>query len=85
MSLFPFHVEDRELERHGQRMMPPARGSCWWAAVLAIPGLLMVVSGLALQLGLIVLAFASLPGVVGLGLLLAALVARWAARHKLFA
>ena len=85
MSLFPFHVEDRELERQGQRMMPPARGFLLVAAVLAVPGLLMVVTDLALPLGLILLAFASLPGFVGLGLLLAGSVARWAARHKLFA
>ena len=85
MRLFPFHVEDRELERHGQRMLPPARGFLLVAAILAIPGLLLVVTDLALQLGLIMLAFASLPGVVGLGLLLTASVARWAARHKLFA
>jgi len=85
MRLFSFHVEDRELERQGQRMLPPARGFLLVAAVLAIPGLLMVVTDLALQLGLIMLAFASLPGVVGLGLLLTASVARWAARHKLFA
>ena len=85
MRLFPFHVEDRELERQGQRMLPPARGFLLVAAILAIPGLLLVVTDLALQLGLIMLAFASLPGVVGLGLLLTASVARWAARHKLFA
>ena len=85
MRLFSFHVEDRELERQGQRMLPPARGFLLMAAILAIPGVLLVVTDLALQLGLIMLAFASLPGVVGLGLLLTASVARWAARHKLFA
>ena len=66
-------------------MLPPARGFLLVAAVLALPGLLLVVTDLAMQLGLILLAFASLPGVVGLGLLLAGTVARWAARHKLFA
>jgi hypothetical protein len=36
-------------------------------------------------MGLILVALASLPGMVGLALLVSATVARWAARHKLFA
>jgi hypothetical protein len=80
-----FKIKDAELERQGARMVAPARGFLLVAAVIAVPGILFVVTGLAHSMGLILLAFACLPGAVGLGLFLSGSVARWAARHKLFA
>jgi len=80
-----FNIKDRELERQGERMAAPARGFLLVAAVMAVPGLFFVVTDLAQTLGIVMLVFASLPGVVGVALLLSASVARWAARHKLFA
>jgi hypothetical protein len=80
-----FNIKDRELERQGERMAAPARGFLLVAAIMAIPGLFFVVTDLAQTLGVVMLVLASLPGVVGLGLLISASVARWAARHKLFA
>jgi hypothetical protein len=53
----------------------------------AIPGVLMVVLGgtTASGVGIVVLVLASAPAIVGIGLLLSSEVARWSARHKLFA
>jgi hypothetical protein len=57
------------------------------ALVVVVPGIVLVVVGHdgLLGLGIALILLASLPAAAGFGLLLSASVARWAARHKLFA
>ncbi len=78
-------VKDRELERQGQRMLHPGLRFVVIGLVLAIPGIVLVVGDWALPFGITLIFFGSLPFGVGLAMLLSASVARWAARHKLFA
>jgi hypothetical protein len=65
-------MQDRELERQGRRMIGPAIRFVAIAAVMAVAGIA-------------VLLLASVPGVVGSGWFTGGAVARWAARHRLFA
>lgn len=80
-------VREPELERQGRRLGRPS----WWflalAALLAIPGILLVAftSSWALALGIVLLALSGPPAVIGLGLLISSVVSRWAARHRSFA
>lgn len=53
--------------------------------VLATPGIVLVVGDWALPLGITLIFLGSLPLGVGLAMVASASVARWAARHKLFA
>jgi hypothetical protein len=80
-------VEDRELERQGKRMIGPAVRFIAIAAVLAVVGVVLIVigHGWSIGVGVAILLLASVPGFVGFGLLTGGAVARWAARHKLFA
>jgi hypothetical protein len=80
-------VKDRELERQGRRMIGPAVRFIGIAAVLAVAGIVLIVigHGWSVGVGIAVLLLASVPGTVGFGLLTGGAVARWAARHKLFA
>jgi hypothetical protein len=57
------------------------------ALVVVIPGIVLVVVGHdgLLGLGIALILLASVPAAAGFGLLLSGSVARWAARHKLFA
>jgi hypothetical protein len=57
------------------------------ASELAIAGIVLIIigTGWSLGVGIAVLLIASVPGVVGVGLLTSGTVARWASRHKLFA
>jgi len=80
-------VEEPELERQGR-----ALGASGWrflvlGLIAALPGVALVVftDGVAMAIGIAALALAGCPAVVGVGLLLSSLVARWSARHKLFA
>ena len=81
------HVEDPRLERQGRRMTGAAVRFLLVALVLLIPGIVFVVveSAGLLGLGIALIFLACCPGAIGLGLLFSASVARWAARHKLFA
>jgi hypothetical protein len=55
--------------------------------VLAIPGILLIVldHGWSVGVGIALLLLASIPAVVAGALLASGTVARWAARHRLFA
>jgi hypothetical protein len=80
-------VKEPALEREGRRL---GRSGGWFLALailIAIPGVLLVVLGRSAVAGagIVVLALAAAPAVVGVGLLLSSAVARWSARHKLFA
>ena len=68
-------------------MVQPARRLLVIASELAIAGIVLIIigAGWSLGVGIAVLLIASVPGAVGIGLLTSGSVARWAARHKLFA
>jgi hypothetical protein len=80
-------VKDRELERQGKRMIGPAVRFIAIAAVMAVAGVVLIVigHGWSVGVGIAVLLLATVPGTIGFGLLTGGAVARWAARHKLFA
>lgn len=83
----PAAVADRELERQGRRMGHSAGRFVLIGIAIAIPGivLLLIDHGWSVGVGIAVLLIASIPLVVGLGLLVSSAVSRWAARRKLFA
>ena len=68
-------------------MRAPALPLLAVAAVLAVAGIVLIVigHGWSIGVGIALLLLASVPGTVGFGLLTGGAVARWAARHKLFA
>jgi hypothetical protein len=80
-------VRDRDLERQGRRIGHPGLRFLLIGALLAIPGIVLIVigHGWSVGVGIAVLLLASGPIVVGIGLLSSAAVSRWAARHRLFA
>jgi hypothetical protein len=80
-------VEDRQLDRQGRRLRRFGGRILGLGLILAIPGIILVIigHGWSVGFGIAVLLIASIPGVVGLGLVVSSVVARWAARHKLFA
>lgn len=80
-------VKDPTLERHGRRFGHSAGWFLLIAAVIAIPGIVLVVidTSWSVAFGIAVLLLASLPGAVGGALLGSSIVARWSARHKSFA
>ena len=80
-------VKDRELERQGRRMIGPAVRFIAIAAALAVAGIILIVigHGWSIGVGIAILLLAAVPGTVGFGLLSGGAVARWAARHRLFA
>ena len=57
------------------------------AAVIAAPGVVLIVagSGVADEIGAVLVVLAAVPAVVGAGQVLSGLVAWWAARGKPFA
>jgi hypothetical protein len=87
MDISDFAVQDPELERQGRRLAAPGRWFVLLGVVLAIPGIVLVVvgGGVELEVGVTLILLALVPGVVALALLLSGAVARWAARHNLFA
>jgi hypothetical protein len=80
-------VQDPVLERQGKRMIGPAIRFIAIASVLAVAGIVLIVigHGWSVGVGIAVLLLAGVPGTIGFGLLTGGGVARWAARHKLFA
>lgn len=80
-------IREPELERHGRRFGRSAGRFFGIAAAPVIAGVLLVIltSGWAYDLGWVILVLGLLPAVVGVGLLLSSVVARWSARHKQFA
>ena len=71
MNRSGFAVEDRQLERHGRRMVHPALRFLGTAAAIALVGIVILVidAGWSLGVGIAVLLIASIPAVVGVGLL----------------
>jgi hypothetical protein len=81
------NVQEPELERQGRRMLRPALRFFAISLILLIPGIVLVAiahDGL-LGLGIALIFLSSCPLAVALGLLFSGSIARWAARHKLFA
>jgi hypothetical protein len=80
-------VQDPVLERQGKRMIGPAVRFIMVAAVMAVAGIILILigHGWSVGLGIAVLLLAGVPGTLGFGLLSGGVVARWAARHNLFA
>lgn len=80
-------VRDPQLERQGTRLARPGWRLLLIAIVIAIPGIVLVVinNSWSLPFGIALLLLASLPAAAGAALLLSSSVARWAARHRLFA
>ena len=81
------NVKEPALERQGRRLGHSGGWFLLLAVLIAIPGVLLVVLGgtMASGVGVVVLVLASAPAIVGIGLLVSSAVARWSARHKLFA
>jgi hypothetical protein len=78
-------VKDPVLERQGRRMIGPAIRFVVIASVMAIVGIVLIVFGWSLGIGIALLLLASVPGTIGFGLFTGGSIARWAARHRLFA
>ena len=83
-------VQDPQLERQGRRLTGSGLRWLITGAVLAIPGLVMVVVGLIAAIRWmwpvgIALLLSSVPLFVAFSLLSSGAVSRWAARRKLFA
>jgi hypothetical protein len=80
-------VQDPVLERQGKRMVGPAIRFLAIAAVMAVAGIVLILigHGWSVGVGVAVLLLACVPGTIGFGLFTGGAVARWAARHKLFA
>jgi hypothetical protein len=84
-------VQEPQLERQGRRLT--RTGGRWLAigALLAVPGIVLVVVGLVASIrwmwpvGIALLLIAGGPMVVAFSLLSSGTVSRWAARHNLFA
>jgi hypothetical protein len=77
-------VEDRELERQGLRMGRSGSRFLLLGIPIAIVGIVLIVVGVT-GLGIAILLIGGIPGTVGVALILSSAVARWSARHKLFA
>ena len=78
-------VKDPVLERQGRRMIGPAIRFVAIAAATAVVGIILIVFGWSLGIGIALILLASVPGTIGIGLFTGGAVARWAARHRLFA
>ena len=80
-------VQDPVLERQGKRMIGPAIRLIAIAAVVVVAGIILILigHGWSIGLGIALLLLACVPGTIGFGLLTGGAVARWAARHNLFA
>lgn len=80
-------VKEPQLERQGRRLAHPAWRFLLLALVVVIPGAVLVAidNTWSLPFGIALILLASLPAGVGVALLCSASVARWAARHRLFA
>jgi hypothetical protein len=80
-------VKEPSLERQGRRLAHPAWRFLLLALVIVIPGIVLIEidNSWSLPFGIVLVLIASLPAGVGIALLVSAAVARWTARHKLFA
>ena len=81
-------VTEPALERVGRRLGHSATWFLAIAAPLLVVGIVLIVvidTTWAIGFGALALLLASIPGTIGVGLLVSALIARWAARHRSFA
>lgn len=80
-------VSEPQLERQGRRMVRPALRLFAISLIPMIPGIVLIAigDGGLLGLGIALILISSCPLAIGLGLLFSGSIARWAARHKLFA
>jgi hypothetical protein len=80
-------VKQPELERKSRRLAVPGTRFTVIAAVLAVPGIVLIILGSSWvwAVGIALLALALVPAVVAAGLLGAAAVGRWASRERPFA
>ncbi|HZE05225.1 MAG TPA: hypothetical protein VE127_08380 [Solirubrobacteraceae bacterium] len=80
-------VKKPELERQSRRLAVPGSRFAIIAALLAVPGIVLIVigSGWVWAVGIGLLALALAPAAVAVGLLGSAGVARWASRERPFA
>jgi hypothetical protein len=80
-------VQNRDLERQGKRMIAPAMRFIAIGALLAAAGiaLILIGRGWSIGVGIALILLGSVPATIGFGLLTGGAIARWAARHKLFA
>lgn len=80
-------VKEPQLERQGRRLARPSWRFLILAVVIALPGIVLVEidNTWSLPFGIVLLLIASLPAGIGIALLVSGSVARWAARHRLFA
>jgi hypothetical protein len=83
----PETVREPQLERQGKKLVGPAARFLGLGLVVLIPGIVLVVidNSWSLPFGIALILLASLPAGVGIALLASSSVARWAARHRLFA
>lgn len=83
----PAEAADRELDRQGRRI---GHSASWFLLVgiaIAIPGVVLIVlkHWWSIGVGIAICLIASIPLVIGVGLLVSSAVSRWAARRKSFA
>lgn len=80
-------IREPDLERQGRVLGASGWRFLVFGLIVALPGIALVVfsDGRARAIGIAVGALAGGPVVVGGALLLSSRVARWSARHKLFA
>jgi hypothetical protein len=80
-------VKEPQLERQGRKLAPLAWRFLGLGLLVLIPGIVLVLIGnsWSLPFGIALILIASLPSAVGIALLSSSSVARWAARHRLFA
>jgi hypothetical protein len=72
------------LERSGRRFGRSAWPFIGIALVFIIPGIVLIVTG-TIGFGAAAVLIGSIPGTVGVGLLISGIVSRWSARHRSFA
>ena len=83
----PGGVQEPTLERRGRRFGHTAGWFLGLAVIFGVPGVILVLigTGWSIGFGAAALLFASIPAVIGIGLLVSSAVARWSARHRSFA
>jgi hypothetical protein len=83
----PGTVREPHLERTGKKLVGPGLRFLTLGLLVLIPGIVLVVidNSWSMPFGIALILLASLPAGVGIALLASSSVARWAARHRLFA
>jgi hypothetical protein len=78
------HVADPNLESGGRHLARPSIAFGLGAIFLAALGVVLVLAGSSwtMVVGIVLIALAGLPAVIGMGLLSNAAVSRWSARRR---